>query len=205
MSFTLVDLDNSLRAINKKELIYLYVMIVGGSIFVSYYFLFEKSEKSLADAINNEKQISRDIRNHKDYLSFHDDFEITKLKGDIVNLKKSIDDFREKKNFINGQIKSLSDIIYNRESWTDFLNNISDIAKESGVEIDSIKNTFLSFKRGEFNKHLKIDLKINSNYINTLKFMDKLERNKLIVDIDSLDMLLTDDGVNTTLSLSLWG
>jgi len=206
MDFNLVEFDNTLKAIDKKELLYIYVMIVGGIIFLSYYFLFDMSEENLTKAIIKSKSFSREIREYKNYLSFHDEFEVNKLKANIESLKDSINMLKDKKMFISQKIQTLSNVIYNKESWTDFLKNISTIANSSGVEIYSIKNHFLTDKKlNVFQNHLKVEIKMNSNYINTLHFIDQIERSNLIVNVDSLKMNLTADGVSTEIFISIWG
>lgn len=206
MNKYLIELDNFLVSMDKKELIYLYVMLVGGAIFLSYYFLFEDSEKRLALSIKKDKATSKEIREHKNYLSFHDDFEVSKVMENIDNLKGDIDIFNDKKKYINLKIKNLTTILYNNRSWTAFLNSISTMAKISGVEIQSIKNDFIPKHSSKiFQSHLKINISINSSYLNSLQFIDSIERSDLIVNVDTMKMALTEDGVVTQLFLSVWG
>ena len=202
----LIDLDNNLNSFEKKELIYIYIMIVGGVFFLSYYFLFELSEKNLKTVISEKKKISKDIREFKNYISFHDDFEVGQLQNDIRELKDNIELLKDKQTFITQKINSLSYVIYNKESWTQFLKSISTVANSSGVEILYIKNQFLEHTSSEiFQTHLKVEIKMNSNYINSLRFIDKIEKNNLVVSIDNLDMTLTENGVITKLFISIWG
>jgi len=204
--FNLLDFDNKLKSIDKKDIAYIYIMIIGGIFFLSYHFLFELSEKNLYTVKSENKRVSKDVREFKDFLSFHDEFEIHSLKNQIIELRKNIDLVKDKKRFISQKIHSLSNAIYNKESWTKFFKNISTIANNSGVEIYYIKNQFIENIGSEiFQNHLNVQIKMNSNYINTLKFIDKIEKSSLIVNIDKLNISLTENGVTTELFISIWG
>ena len=69
----------------------------------------------------------------------------------------------------------------------------------------SIKNQFLETGQNKFDIRLKIELKTNSKFINIIKFMDKLESSKLIVNIDNLSMKISQEGILGEFSLYIWG
>jgi Tfp pilus assembly protein PilO len=198
-------LDSLLLQISKKELIYLYVMLVGIMFFLSYKFLFESSQYLLDETIKTDKTLSKEIREMKDYLMFHDDFELEQIKINMKKLSNETEMLKAQKDVVSNKIASLSEVIYSKESWTQFLNNLSIIAIESGIEILSIKNQFLETGQNKFDIRLKIELKTNSKFINIIKFMDKLESSKLIVNIDNLSMKISQEGILGEFSLSIWG
>ena len=200
----LTDIDNSIRSLETKELIYIYIMIVGGAFFLSYYFLFDSSKTKVVQLQKEKKKVLKEIRRHKDYLMFNDDFLISKKERAIQDLKEEIIELKEKKVFVNSQLMNLSNIVYSKTSWTKFLSRISTVANNTGVELISMKNQFLDSSM-EFDKRLNVQLRINSNYVNTVTFIDKLEKSSLVVDIEMIDMELTEDGVMSDLNLSVWG
>jgi Tfp pilus assembly protein PilO len=200
----LLELDNQIRSLEKKEVIYLYIMVVGVSFFLSYYFLFESSEKSLEIAEKEYKKVSREIRDHKDYLMFHDEFEINKVRKDTENLKRELDEYSGKKSYLETQISKMESVIYDKRSWTIFLDEISEEAKSVGVEIISIANEFIEAE-DIFANNLDVKLEVEGDYISTIIFIDKLERNSLIVDVEEIDMELGEESVSTKIALSVWG
>jgi Tfp pilus assembly protein PilO len=180
-------------------------MIVGGSFFLSYYFLFESSEKSLESAKKEEREIRKEIREYKDYLLFHDDFEISKLEKEIEELKREVSEFDIRKNYIEIEVSKLKKVIYNQTSWTGFINSISKEAENIGVEVERIENSYMN--SGEtFANRLSVALQLKANYLNTILFIDKLERSNLIVNVENIDMAVgEDESVSTKLFLSVWG
>ncbi len=207
LEINLTELDNKLLSIPKKELIYLHIMLIGGVIFLSYQFLFEVSEKALKDSENSRKNVVKEIREHRNYLSFYDDFVVLKKREEMKVIRTEIEELRNRKEFLNSQMSALSGVVYEQSSWTEFLNNISNIAKSHNVEIISMQNEFVehSYRDDIFNNHMNINLKINSNYVNSVSFIDTLERQSLIVNIDSLNVNSTSEGVITELLISVWG
>ena len=198
-------LDQSLRTLQKKELIYLYIMLVGGIFFLSYYFLFERSEKELHKTIKELKTTSRELRKLKDYLSFHDEYEITKLQNTVDQLKIDIELYKDKTNFLQEKLNLLSKDSFNKTSWTTFLKLISQYSRENGVEIEAIQNQFLNIKKKlHLQKAFEIKLVIKSDYKNTLIFINKLESNNFLVTIDFINILFQNDEVKTALTLFIW-
>ncbi len=198
-------LDTALSKLSKKELIYLYVMLIGGMFFLSYKFLFEDSQIKLDEVTKIDKNLYKEIREMRDYLMFHDDFEVEKLKSDLINTKEKIEILKSQRDIVSSKISSLSEVIYSKESWTQFLNSLSKIASDSGVEILLIKNQFLENSKEKFDVRLKIELKTKSKFINIIKFMDRLESGKLIVNIDTLKMTVSQEGIDGHFFISIWG
>jgi hypothetical protein len=197
--------DQNLRILQKKELIYLYIMLVGGIFFLSYYFLFEQSKQNLNIEIKKQRKISKQFRKLKDYISFHDDYEISKLQNTIDTLKSDIELYKDKTNFLQEKLNLLSKDSFNKTSWTTFLKLISQYSRENGVEIEAIQNQFLNIKKKlHLQKAFEIKLVIKSDYKNTLIFINKLESNNFLVTIDFINILFQNDEVKTALTLFIW-
>jgi len=55
-----------------------------------------------------------------------------------------------------------------------------------------------------FGHMLDIQLKVSGNYLNTMKFINSLEKSELVVDIHGLN-IQAQDALNTDLNISVWG
>ncbi len=197
-------IDNSLNSLSTRELVYIYIMIVGGIFFLSYKYLYLSSKQEVSKLAKEERKITRKIREYKDYLMFNDDFLISKQQGEIEKLKEEIIELKNRKKFLNNQLLNLSNVVYDRKSWTKFLKRISSVAIESGVEIITMQNRFIK-NLEPFDKRLKVSITTRSNYSNTILFLDKLENSPLVVDIENLNIRLDSDEVVSDINLSVWG
>ena len=62
----------------------------------------------------------------------------------------------------------------------------------------------LAGDKTKFGHVLNIDIKSEGKYKDVIKFMNSIERSKLVVDIHDLDMNATTK-INLDLNLSVWG
>ena len=197
-------IDDSLTSLSTRELVYIYIMIVGGIFFLSYKYLYLSSKQEVIKLEQEERKITRKIREYKDYLMFNDNFLISKQQGEIEKLKQEIIELKNRKKYLNSQLLNLSNVVYDRKSWTKFLKRISSVAIASGVEIITMQNRFIK-NIEPFDKRLKVSITTRSNYPNTVLFLDKLENSPLVVDIENLNIRLDSDEVVADINLSVWG
>jgi len=179
-------------------------MVVGGIFFLSYKYLYLSSQQEVSKLEQEERKITRKIREYKDYLMFNDNFLISKQQGEIEKLKQEIIELKDRKKYLNSQLLNLSNVVYDRKSWTKFLKRISSVAIASGVEIITMQNRFIK-NIEPFDKRLKVSITTRSNYPNTVLFLDKLENSPLVVDIENLNIRLDSDEVVADINLSVWG
>jgi|GEM_PF-1768440 len=225
----LKQIDNYLSSISLKEKFYIYLMVVIGSLFLSFYFLFEPSDKRYSEALRKEQDMKLKISEYKSYLMFHDEHETILFKRTIKESEKDLENFKGSIDYLNYQLQDLSDIVYNKRAWSHFLHSITTVAKESGVAISTLKNLpQKSLKM--FDEVLQIEITFRASYIDTVLFIDRLESSDLIVDVKSIDTL-RENGVQivkipdrryrfgyrtervhrnsekltTTIKLSIWG
>ena len=197
-------IDDSLTSLSTRELVYIYIMVVGGIFFLSYKYLYLSSQQEVSKLEQEERKITRKIREYKDYLMFNDNFLISKQQGEIEKLKQEIIELKDRKKYLNSQLLNLSNVVYDRKSWTKFLKRISSVAIASGVEIITMQNRFIK-NIEPFDKRLKVSITTRSNYPNTVLFLDKLENSPLVVDIENLNIRLDSDEVVADINLSVWG
>jgi hypothetical protein len=191
----LKQLDNYLSSISLREKVYLYIMVVVGLMAVSYYTLFASSEKRLQDALRSENELKSKISEYRSYLMFHDEHETILLRRSVEEAEKEVDSFRSSVDYLNYQLQDLSDIVYNREAWSEFLDNITDIAKKSGVELSQLRNTPVDTRK-IFDEVLQVEIYFKANFINTILFIDQLECSDLIVDVKAIETV-RESGVET--------
>lgn len=188
---------------SSKDRVYSYIMAVCGLGFLIYFFTYDVTEKLYIKAEKERSSIVKIIKSDKRYLS---DYNVPYIIGEI---KKNTDlerDFVKTKymtGYIDHKVEQLSKLVYNEPAWGAFLDSISDIANTHNIHLLSLINNFV-VKKDTFGHVLDLELEFSGGFHNTLRFLDKLERTPLVVDIH--DMQLTaDKNLVSKIKLAVWG
>ncbi len=179
--------------------------------YLSYSFFLPYAEDRYNKSVRNKKSLQKSILSSKQYLqgitvSGDRDFYIKKYDNDISNLEKSITKVHDKITFISTSLEELSPLMFNKESWSKFLNSITKEAKSENVKIDYIDNSYVNNK-GSFGHVLQIEVGCNGSYKNIVKFLNKLEKNVLVTDIYGSSIYLNSEHTNilSDINISVWG
>lgn len=210
-----INLLNSLddffgaKSDNEKWMLIGMVFVVIG--YLSYSLFLPYAEDKYNESVRKKSSLEKSILASKQYLqsitvSGDRDFYIKKYDKDIVNLKKSITTVHDKITFISTSLEELSPLMFNKESWSNFLNSITKQAKAQKVKIDYIENSYVDNK-GSFGHVLQIAVGCNGSYKNIVKFLNRLEKNVLVTDIYGSSIYLNSDNtrVVSDINISVWG
>ncbi len=125
------------------------------------------------------------------------------LSRDIKNLNAQIALNKRSNRYIESKIKSISSLIYDEKVWGEYLHSISTDAKRYDIKILDFKNRYTD-NNNSFSRILDITLKTTGSYKDTLRFINSLEQNDLVVDIHTL-AIKAKKKINTELIISVWG
>jgi hypothetical protein len=167
--------------------------------------LYKKSERS-------KKSIQKSITDNKTYLNSitvggDREYYVKKFDSDIVKKKKEIVDTTNKIKFIDSNLEKLSDMLFNKKSWSNFLNSITSKAEVQNVDLQYISNKYVNEQNGNFGHVLEIGLGCKGKYKNIVKFMNELEQNVLVTDIFQTDFTsdTNSSDVVANIQISVWG
>ncbi len=96
-------------------------------------------------------------------------------------------------------------MLFNEKSWSLFLNSLTADAEEYNINIEHIINRHVE-RRGNYGPVLDLELGYRAQYKDVLLFMHELEQNRLVTDIQSIN--LSNDrsgGIYADINLSVWG
>jgi Tfp pilus assembly protein PilO len=194
---------------NEKWMIILMIVVVIG--YLAYSLFLPYAEAELNRSVSEKNKLKKSIINHKEYISSitvsgDRDFYIKKYDRDIVNIEKKIIETEEDIGFISSKLEELSPLLFNKESWSIFLNSITEQAKNQEVKIDYIDNEYMD-NNGSFGHILEISVGCVGEYKNIAKFINQLEKNVLVTDIYGSSIYL-DENASTTIAdinISVWG
>ena len=89
------------------------------------------------------------------------DFYIKQYDNDIKNKKNQVISLNKRIDYINTSLEQLSDMLFNKKSWANFLNSITENAQLSNIELKYIKNKYV-------NKSIMIVIKKNFSNISII-------------------------------------
>jgi len=196
-------IDVALQDKQKQEIHMIYVMLFGVIFAFSYLLFWDSSLEKFLDKIDHISSLTQKINLDKIYLKVNPATKIIKLNKDIKKYNDKILDLKDNNDYIKHQIETIPSLIYDKKIWGEYLYSISKNAKIHNVKILDFSNS-LANNRNSFGHILDISLKSTAKFIDTLKFIDSLERSDLVVDIHHISMK-SEDLLYTDLNISVWG
>ncbi|MCK5854642.1 MAG: hypothetical protein KAG56_05425 [Sulfurovaceae bacterium] len=211
MNSFLESLDNTFKDKGENEkwmMIGLIVLVIG---YLSYSLFLPYSEELKVNSETKKKSLQKSIAQHKQYISSitvngDRNFYVTKYSKDISNLEKSILQSNADINFISSQLDELSPLLFNKKSWSQFLNSLTNEAKAQGVEIKYLENEYVD-NNGSFGHILEIGVGCEGEYRNITKFINKIEKNVLVTDVYANTIYMDENATMTfsDINISVWG
>lgn len=210
-----IDTLNSLdeffepKSDNEKWMAIGMVFVVIG--YLAYSLFLPYAEDRYNASEREKKKLQKSIITHKEYLNSitingDKEFYIKKYDRDIKVLKKKIVTSNDEISFISSSLEELSDLMFNKENWSKFLNSIAQQAKKQSVNINYIENNYVD-NNGSFGHVLQIAVGCNGSYKNIAKFINQLEKNVLVTDVYGTHIYLDKNDTTTAadINISVWG
>ncbi len=179
--------------------------------YMAYSLFLPYAEEKYNASERQKKKLQKSIITHKEYLktiTVNNDrnFYIKKYDRDIKVLKKKITVANDDISFIASNLEELSDLMFNKENWSKFLNSIAQQAKKQSVNINYIENNYVD-NNGSFGHVLQIAVGCDGPYKNIAKFINQLEKNVLVTDIYGSHIYLDKNNTTTKadINISVWG
>jgi len=195
-------IDQFFKEKSQKDTYYVYIMIVAiiGAIAYPFYDLSIDEFKASKTKVNNLK-IKIDMDNA--YLDMNPESKIAKIDQEIKRLDAQVLALNDNNNYIKKKIETISSLVYDEVAWGEYINSISINAKKYNIKIINYTNEY-STNNKSFGHILDIDLEVRGRYMNTLKFINSLEKSDLVVDIHTIS-IKAQNALNTKLAISVWG
>jgi len=179
--------------------------------YVSYTFFYPYAEEKYKAAKHQNGVLKKSIIKNKQYLQSitqngDREFYVKKYDKKIKSIDKQITQANDDISFISTNLDELSPLLFNKESWSKFLNSITKQAKKQVVEINYIQNNYVD-NNGSFGHVLQIGVGCSGSYKNIVKFVNQLEKSVLVTDIYGSHLYLdrNDTVVSADINISVWG
>ncbi len=167
------------------------------------YFFWESSEKGYKRINAQIAAITVKINDDKRFLQLNPESKIARLDQEIKNAEAELIVYKDNNEYIKTKIETIAYLVYDERTWGEYLHSISINAKKYDMKIIDFTNKY-ALNNQSFGHILDIEVKSTGDYKNTLNFINSLEQSELVVDIHDLDIKAAD-GLNSDLSISVWG
>ena len=170
-----------------------------------YQFVFLQTDESLHNTENKIHTVKQKINTEKSYLSTHSMATLNKLKADVKHKKMAFDDTIYKMSYVDNTLTELSYLLFDDQSWANFVDNISFLAKKYHVNIEEIGNKFYTPTFQKITHVVEVDVKSNAKLKNMMNFLNAIEESQLVVDINDIVMEKPKESVEATFKIAVWG
>ncbi len=199
----LQKIDNSFKEKSQKDTYMTYIMVFGVIFAFSYLLFWDTSEADFdakrAQVVSIESKITKDNR----FLQQNPITKIVKIENETAILIKQTIDYKENNQYIKKKIEEISSLVYDEQTWGEYLHSISKNAIKNNIKILDFTNKYTT-KSSSFGHLLDISMSITANYKNTINFINSLEQSDLVVDLHHLKIQASDK-LNSELTISVWG
>lgn len=191
------------------------IMIYGAGLliaFLAYYILLPIAEDRYNYTAEEKEKTQKVLGEQEAYMASisqngDKDFKVKQLSSEIAQNKQTILDLENKTSLINNSMHKLEDMIFDKKSWSNFLDSITATASNHNVSILKLDNNFTESNQTTFGHVLEIKIKCQGEYKDILKFMNDIEQNRLVTDIygSQLKVNKKRSAILADLNISVWG
>ena len=199
----LFKIDAAFNVKSKKDVYMIYIMIFSAFFAFSYLLFWESSEQGFIKITKNIATIESKIRVDKTFLQYNPESKIIQLDNDIKKAETDLLLQKDNNAYIKVKIEAISSLIYDEQTWGEYLHSISKNAQKYNIKILDLSNKY-AFNNKSFGHILDISISSTGNYKDTLKFMNSLEQSELVADMHTF-VIKADETLNTDINISVWG
>jgi len=196
-------IDTYFKEKTQKDVYMTYIMIFAVIFAFAYLLFWDTSEADFkakrAQVVNIESKIVLD----KTYLQKNPETKIAQIENETKRAQEQMLEYKENNQYIKSKIEEISSLIYDEQTWGEYLHSISKNAKVNNIKILNLNNKY-NKNNTSFGHILDISIKTTGNYKNTVNFINSLEESDLVVDLHALNISALNT-LNSDLSISVWG
>ena len=207
----LEELDHYFAPKKESEKWVVILMVAGIIGYLAYSFLLPYSRDLYNKSDSQRKRLEKSIVDKTTYLQSitinnDRDYYVKKYNNDIATKNKHITKIHNNIRFIDSNLEKLSDMLFNKKSWSRFLNSITGKAENNDVNLQYIDSKYAD-NNGSFGHVLEVGLGCIGTYKNIIRFMNELEQNVLVTDIYDTNLSLDKNSsdISAKIKISVWG
>ena len=211
---TLVKIDNYFdgKKPNEATLILIMALVLSGVI--AYYAVIQYAQDYYDNSMSTNSQTTDQLNKVNAYLdsvSQNNDrnndrnFKINQKQNELKQRQNELADAKSMNQYFDNKLRELSYLIFNEQSWADFLDSLALLANKNNVKITKIVNTFKEPNAQKIEQILDINVSVDGNYKDIIGYINAIEESKLVVDVNGIDINSTDGKLKGNMGIYIWG
>jgi hypothetical protein len=211
---TLLQIDNYFDGKKPSEVTIILLMALILSGIISYYAIIQYAEDYYNDSMSTNNQITEELNKVNAYLdsvSQNNDrnndrnFKINQKQNELKQRQNELSDAKNMNQYFDNKLRELSYLIFNEQSWADFLDSLALLANKNNVKITKIVNTFKEPNARKIEQILDINVSVDGNYKDIIGYINAIEESKLVVDVNGIDINSTNGKLKGNMGIYIWG
>ena len=210
----LVKIDNYFDGKKPSEVTIMLFMALVLSGVIAYYAIIQYAEDYYDVSMSTNSQITEELNKVNTYLdsvSQNNDrnndrnFKINQKQNELKQRQNELVDAKNMNQYFDNKLRELSYLIFNEQSWADFLDSLALLANKNNVKITKIVNTFKEPNAQKIEQILDINVSVDGNYKDIIGYINAIEESKLVVDVNGIDINSTDGKLKGNMGIYIWG
>lgn len=207
---TLTKIDNYFDEKKPSEVTMMLIVAFFLSVAIAYYAVIPYAQSYYDDSIRENDQITQDLNKVNSYLSTVSqgndrNFMINKKQNELLQQQNKLADAQNMNQYFDNKLKELSYLIFNEQSWADFLDNLAFLANKNNVKITKIINTFKEPNAQKIEQVLDVNISVDGDYRDIVSYINAIEESKLVVDVNNIDINSTNGKLRGNMGIYIWG
>ena len=210
----LVKIDNYFDGKKPSEVTLMLIMALVLSGVIAYYAVIQYAEDYYDNSMLTNSQTTDELNKVNAYLdsvSQNNDrnndrnFKINQKQNELKQRQNELADAKNMNQYFDNKLRELSYLIFNEQSWADFLDSLALLANKNNVKITKIVNTFKEPNAQKIEQILDINVSVDGNYKDIIGYINAIEESKLVVDVNGIDINSTDGKLKGNMGIYIWG
>ena len=207
---TLTKIDNYFDEKKPSEVTMMLIVAFFLSVAIAYYEVIPYAQNYYDDSIRENDRITQDLNKVNSYLSTVSqgsdrNFMINQKQNELMQQQNKLVDAQNMNQYFDNKLKELSYLIFNEQSWADFLDNLAFLANKNNVKITKIINTFKEPNAQKIEQVLDINISVDGDYRDIISYINAIEESKLVVDVNNIDINSTNGKLRGNMGIYIWG
>ena len=207
---TLTKIDNYFDEKKPSEVTMMLIVAFFLSVAIAYYAVIPYAQNYYDESIRENDRITQDLNKVNSYLSTVSqgsdrNFMINQKQNELMQQQNKLVDAQNMNQYFDNKLKELSYLIFNEQSWADFLDNLAFLANKNNVKITKIINTFKEPNAQKIEQVLDINISVDGDYRDIISYINAIEESKLVVDVNNIDINSTNGKLRGNMGIYIWG